>query len=249
MLMKKIIPFTLGALLLFAGLSIPLITKADNNLVPYKISIKGDYYRDRYVDSVILHYGVNGWQDIKDVKMETVFLNYPNDMYYQATVYVPKNSTIDYAIKYNVGSMGTHWDNNGGKDYHIEVGNGNVDTVTYTIEIGDTYLKSVDEYVANGSEEEILPYKVTLRYGINGWKNPRDIEMTRVCYKDNDSVKEIVYKATITVAKEDVIDFAYHVDRSVYNEPSKWYNNNGADWHVSQETANSAGYFFVSCED
>ena len=38
--MKKIIPFTLGALLLFAGLSIPLITKADNNLVPIKFPLR-----------------------------------------------------------------------------------------------------------------------------------------------------------------------------------------------------------------
>ena len=77
------------------------------------------------------------------------------------------------------------------------------------------------------SNKEIKPYKVTLHYGTNGWKDPKDIEMTRVCYNNNGSISEIVYKATITVAKDDVIDFAYYVDRSVYNEPSKWYNNNG----------------------
>lgn len=245
--MKKIIPLTLGAILLIAGITIPFTAKADTDLVPYKISIKGDYYRDRYVDSVILHYGINGWQDIKDVKMDTRFLSYPDDMYYEATVYVPRNSTIDYAIKYNLGSQGIHWDNNGGKDYHIPVGNGNVDTVTYTLEISDVYLKPLHEY--ESSNKEIKPYKVTLHYGTNGWKDPKDIEMTRVYYNNNGSISEIVYKATITVAKDDVIDFAYYVDRSVYNEPSKWYNNNGANWRVSQDTANAAGYFFVKCQN
>lgn len=247
--MKKIIPFTLGALLLFAGLTLPFAAKADTDLVPYKISIKGDYYRDRYVDSVILHYGINGWKDIKDVKMETKFLNYPDDMYYQATVYVPKNSTIDYAIKYNSGDQGSHWDNNGSKDYHIQVGNGNMDTVTYTIEISNVYLKPVFEYEPYGSNGEVKPYKVILHYGVNGWQDVKDLEMTRVCYRYNGSINEIAYKATITVAKDDVIDFSYYVDRSVYNEPSKWYNNKGADWHVSQKTANAAGYFYVVSED
>lgn len=248
MKVKKLIPLTLGALLLFTGLTLPFAVKADNNLVPYKISIKGDYYRDRYVESVILHYGINGWQDIKDVKMETTFLSYPDDMYYEATVYVPKNSTIDYAIKYNLGSNGTHWDNNGGKDYHIPVRKGNVETVTYTIEIKDVYLKPIAQYAAKESNKEVKPYKVILHYGINGWQDPKDIEMTRVCRKNKNSEDEIIYKATITVAKNDSIDFAYYVDRSVYNEPSKWYNNNGANWQVSQKTANSAGYFFVTCE-
>ncbi|NLZ49167.1 MAG: hypothetical protein GX895_10375 [Clostridiales bacterium] len=97
----------------------------DTNLVPCKISVRGDYYRDRYVNSITLHYGINGWNDIKEVKMERNFSNYPDDLFYQATVYVPKDAIVDYVIKYNLGEQGIHWDNNFGKDYHVKVSNDN----------------------------------------------------------------------------------------------------------------------------
>ncbi|MGQ9778916.1 MAG: carbohydrate-binding protein [Bacillota bacterium] len=61
--------------------------------------------------------------------------------------------------------------------------------------------------------------RVFLHYGVDGWKKPTTIEMTRVGDRFESEVK--------TSATMRSLDFCFK------DSADHWDNNNGLDWHVS----------------
>lgn len=68
---------------------------------------------------VLLHYGINGWDDVQDVKMDIKMKSdYDGQTWYKAIITVEEGSTINYCIKANT-SEGEKWDNNNGDNYSV----------------------------------------------------------------------------------------------------------------------------------
>ena len=146
-------------------------TKNTAKEISYKISIPYTYSTGKNISEMVLHYGVNGWQDIKDATMYVTTGDYnygvPSSYTYNAIIKVNKGDTINYCLK-SISKDGiSSWNNNNGKDFSVVAYESNVKTIEYEI---DWLAEQNDIYVDSNSE-------VTLRYGINGWDNPIDIKM------------------------------------------------------------------------
>lgn len=195
-------------------------TKKDNQLISYKISLPSNYYYGKKTSEMILHYGVNGWNDTKDVKMYVTTGDYhygiPASYNYNAVIKVRKGDTINYCFKAisNVGT--TSWNNNGGKDYSVVADESNVKNVEYEID----WLATSDEISSENSE-------VTLRYGINGWDNPNDIKMEVKTIDYNNGKKYTWYKAVISVEEGSTINYAVKASTS---SGIIWDNNNNNNY-------------------
>ncbi|GAA0739027.1 carbohydrate-binding protein [Clostridium oceanicum] len=131
--MKKLISSMMVLSLLVIGLAVPFknVHAADNNMVAYKISLPVDYNKTNTTDikEVTLHYGVNGWNNIKNVKLNRQVVDYYMGKTFEAftaTIYVEKGSTLDYAFKETFNNGNVKWNNNIGKDYHVCVEKTNI---------------------------------------------------------------------------------------------------------------------------
>ncbi len=68
---------------------------------------------------VVLYYGINGWNNVQDVKMDVKMKSdYDGQTWYKAVITVDEGSTINYCVKANT-DKGEKWDNNNGKDYFV----------------------------------------------------------------------------------------------------------------------------------
>ena len=76
------------------------------------ISVDGD---------VTLRYGINGWDNVQDVKMDLKSKSEydgKSQTWYKAIITVDEGSTINYCIKANTPD-GEKWDNNNGENYSV----------------------------------------------------------------------------------------------------------------------------------
>lgn len=123
--MKKAISIMfLSIMVLVSGsFSADTFAQTPNEKVTCKVVYNSWYEPSLYTDSVVLHYGVNGWNEVKDVPMTCKYgfdENHNYKVWYEADVEANENDTIDYCfhINYNRGG-GDYWDNNEGNDYHM----------------------------------------------------------------------------------------------------------------------------------
>ncbi|MBU3105676.1 carbohydrate-binding protein [Clostridium gasigenes] len=126
--MKKIILCFLSVTLIMGTLLMPKTVHAAENdeWVVYRISapISYDKVDTRDIKNITVHFGVNGWNEIKDVELSRHFVDAYMGREFEAfwtDVYVKKGSTLDYCFKYDFNSNEVKWDNNNGKDYHVVV--------------------------------------------------------------------------------------------------------------------------------
>ncbi|MHC1748600.1 MAG: carbohydrate-binding protein [Cellulosilyticaceae bacterium] len=126
--MKKVLRTMCLSLMVLLLSALPSTAWADSSPQKTTYTIKYDscYEASLYTKDVILHYGVNGWNDVKDIPM-TLKSSYDENnnlkVWYEATLALNGTDTINYCyyISYNRGSCGGFWDNNNGQDYHITV--------------------------------------------------------------------------------------------------------------------------------
>ena len=172
---------------------------ANEEFISYKITVPSNYYSSKYISEMVLHYGVNGWNDTKDVKMYITTGPYkygiPTRLEYNAVIKVRKGDTIDYCYKITDTDSITKWNNNDGKDYHVVANESNVKTIRYEV----NWLADSKDYNVNGD--------VTLHYGVNGWDNARDVKMEVKSQYDYDGKTQTWYKAIIEVEEGSTVDY------------------------------------------
>lgn len=202
-------------------------TKAESlndnrELISYKISLPSSYQNSKKISEVILHYGVNGWNDTKDITMYATADDYnhgiPSSYVYNAVIKVRKGDTINYCFKTISTAGTTSWNNNNGNDYSIVANESNVKTINYEV---DWLSKQTNINVDNND--------VTLHYSINGWNSPRDVKMELKTIDEYDGKKFTWYKAIITVEEGSTINYCV---KSNTESGEVWDNNNGANYSV-----------------
>lgn len=131
--MKKILTFMMATVLILCAFIVPkqVCAAVNNEKVAYRIYMPFNYSKLDMTDiqDVTLHYGVNGWNDVKDIQMEKHLVDYYMGRTFYSfftTVYVEKGATIDYCFKQNFNNNETKWDNNDNKDYHVVVNESNI---------------------------------------------------------------------------------------------------------------------------
>lgn len=191
----------------------------DNDLISYKITIPVDYHTSSNISEMTLHYGVNGWNDIKDIAMYVTSgpknHGIPSSYAYNAVIKVHKGDTINYCYRATYKDSITKWNNNNGKNFQVVANESNVKNIQYEID----WLAGSNGVSANGD--------VVLHYGINGWDNPSDAKMDIKMKSDYDG--QTWYKAVITVEEGSTINYCVKANTA---EGEKWDNNNGENYSV-----------------
>ncbi|SFA81850.1 carbohydrate-binding protein [Clostridium frigidicarnis] len=131
--MKKLVICLMSVTLLMLTLLAPTTAHAaeNNEWVLYRISAPINYSTVNTSDikNMTVHFGVNGWQEIKDVQLNRSIVDYYMGRTFESfwvDVYLKKGSTLDYCFKYDFNSDKINWDNNSGKDYHVVVDKSNI---------------------------------------------------------------------------------------------------------------------------
>lgn len=92
----------------------------ESTMVEYKIIYEVTNYSPYSYRDVTLHYGVNGWNDVKDTKMN--FKRDQDKIWCEAIIKVNKNDVVDYCFRnFYTETRQEIWDNNNGQDYHVQV--------------------------------------------------------------------------------------------------------------------------------
>lgn len=201
--------------------SIPVTGTVSNSYTPhtgYKVDydsstlVQGKnftiYYNGALKSSnnVSLHVGSNGWTGISNVAMTK-----RSDGFWQASVTIPNSATkLDFDF-----TDGTNWDNNGGKDWHLQTFAQNVPVITSPAPVAG---KQTTVYY-NGTLSSTAT-AVTLHFGYNGFTAPTDVAMT----KGTDGR----WSATITVPSG-----SYELDMAFKNSANTWDNNGGNNYIYS----------------
>ncbi|MFW5782152.1 MAG: hypothetical protein ACOCWO_02540 [Candidatus Muiribacteriaceae bacterium] len=83
--------------------------KVSESLKDGKIILALDYMKNELPGEPVLHYGVNGWNGIQDLKMRRgrIQLVFPRDTW-----------RVEFCFRH-----GQHWDNNAGMDWYVELAN------------------------------------------------------------------------------------------------------------------------------
>lgn len=114
--------------------------------------------------NVYLHYGFNGWKAVADTPLNIDGVNNP---YLHASVAIPAwAKTLDYAV-YSIQPDGSKlWDNNRGRDWHVQVFTAAADSSISGSTLTLSYIGKFDQAWAH--------------YGTDGWKSVADAPMTKV---------------------------------------------------------------------
>ena len=197
--------------------------KASSNeeLISYKITFAISPSENMKVSEMTLHYGVNGWKDIKDT---TMYLSngpmthgFPTSLAYNAVVKVHKGDTLDYCVKVTLKNGDVKWRNLEGADYHTVVNESNVKTIRYEV----NWLAEKNGLDVNGD--------VMLHYGVNGWDNAKDVKMEIKSKYDYEGKTQTWYRAIITVEEGSTVNYCIKANTT---EGEKWDNNNGKNYSV-----------------
>ncbi|AOR23361.1 carbohydrate-binding protein [Clostridium taeniosporum] len=130
--MKKILTFMMVTLLLCTFMMPKTAMAAENNeKIAYTICMPFNYSKFNTTDvkNVTLHYGINGWNNVKDIKMNRRVSDYYMGRTFETfftTIYVEKGSTVDYCFKQDWNNNEVKWDNNNNNDYHVVVNESNI---------------------------------------------------------------------------------------------------------------------------
>ncbi len=165
--------------------------------------------------TVKVHWGYDGFKGVTTSNMTSK----GNDAW-EINLTVPQaaQDKIDFVF-----NDGTKWDNNNTKDWSIPVeGKVNPDpipteTLTYDIE-GNNII--ITYYAANRSLEQSSMVKS--HWGYDNWK---DVQSTDMISKGNNIWQVTLQKPASVQSTIDI----------VFNDGSKWDNNQNNDWHISLE--------------
>ncbi len=136
-LARRVLPLVLVlALILSMSVQTTIVYAAG---IDHKIT-----YTNASAASVILHWGINGWQSVKDTQMTA-----KGGGVFEAVVNVAEGTTIDYC--YHITSPSDYWDNNGGKDWHTVV-QGIAPTVSLTSPANNTTITGTINITANATD-------------------------------------------------------------------------------------------------
>jgi len=161
------------------------------------------------LENVWLHYGVNGWQDVKTVPMARAELN---TSAIQADFIVPLEArTLEFAFVLRDG-RGESWDNNAGKDWNTDVFSAISDAQFYSDPTPHWRVTYIGRLISP-----------MVHYGVKGWQGVKDLGM----YKDGTIERNsgvTAYFLDIPSGPEDRLDWCFR------DAMGNWDNNNGRDW-------------------
>lgn len=182
----------------------------DNRLVAgYKAEVK--YYNPSLgYTGLTLHYGFNGWNEVREVPLQIV----PGAQDAHVSIQIPDWAhTLDYVV-YALQADGTKlWDNRGETDYHVPV---------YQA------VSSVSSYQGRREVELISRLdNPVLHFGTDGWKNVQEVTMNRAEYViSTHGVKK--YTAILSgIPESAVLDYCFR------DNGGNWLNNGGQNWYHS----------------
>lgn len=199
-------------------------TGANKKKIRYKIAISTNYYTPKYCKQGVLHYGINGWQDVKEQDMErTGSFQYGTGLFttyytYETIITVNEGDVIDYCFKFITWQDREGWINNGNDDYHVQVFSSNV-PCSYTVE----YDKTPEE------AEQIS--KIDLCYSLDNWSSVKYDEMDYHSLVVNDKPMRNFFNVTIHGYETDSLEYCFKIYKN--NGDIEWDNNNGNNYHVS----------------
>lgn len=192
--------------------------------IRYKIQMSTNYYIPKYTKKGIIHYGVNGWQDVKEQDMDLVssyqsgtgvFTTYYT---YEAIVTVREGDTIDYCFRF-ITTMDTEgWINNENNNYHVKVWSSNV-PCSYTVVYRKPYY-----------EASAIDF-VDLCYTLNNWDNVKYSRMTLHTVTNSDGSINSYFDTTIHGYETDTLQYCYRIIKC--NGEQEWDNNDGKNYKVS----------------
>ena len=191
--------------------------------IRYKIIMSTNYYTPKYCKKGVLHYGVNGWQDVKEQDMErTGSFQYGTVLFttqytYETIVTVNEGDVIDYCFKFVTWQDREGWINNGNNDYHVEVLASNV-PCSYTVE----YDKS--------PEEAAEIQRVDLCYSLDNWATVKYDKMDYHSIVVNDIPMRNFFDVTVHGYETDTLQYCYRITKK--NGEIYWDNNNGNNYQV-----------------
>lgn len=166
------------------------------------------YYNGSLANSnnVLLHLGYNGWTNVTNVIMTK-----DSSGFWKGTITIPTSaSKLDFDF-----TNGSNWDNNSGKDWHLQVWSS---SVPVQITPAPTANKTTTVYY-NGSLASSAS-SMTLHWGYNNFKAPTDVAMT----KQSDGR----WIATITIPSG-----SYDLNMAFKNNAGTWDNNNLTNYYYS----------------
>ncbi len=180
---------------------------ADTRLVAgYKAEVK--YYNPSmgYV-GLTLHYGFNGWKDVKEVPLNIV----PGQQDAAASVDVPDwATTLDYVV-FALQADGTKlWDNRGEVDYHVPVFKAITTVSVYEGRREITLISKMDNPI--------------IHFGLNNWQTVTEQPMNRAEYV----VQGLGVKKYTTIISGLPADAS--LDYCFRDANDNWLNNDGANW-------------------
>lgn len=199
-------------------------TDTNKKKIRYKIIMSTNYYTPKYCKQGVLHYGVNGWQDVKEQNMErTGSFQYGTGLFttyytYETIITVNEGDVIDYCFKFITWQDREGWINNGNNDYHVQVLSSNV-PCSYTVE----YDKTPEE-VAEIS-------KIELCYSLDNWATVKYDEMDYNSIVVNDKPMRNYFDVTVHGYETDSLEYCYKIYKN--NGEIIWDNNNGSNYYVS----------------
>ncbi|MDP4146616.1 MAG: carbohydrate-binding protein [Bacillota bacterium] len=164
------------------------------------------YYYGPLADTSImkLHWGINGWTSVKDVSMIR-----RSDGFWQTSITLPTSATkLDFDF-----TDGTNWDNNGTKDWHLQVW---PSSVPVTVSPAPVATKTTTIYYDGSLAANAT--SMTLHWGYNSWVSPTDVAMTKQA--------DGRWAATITMPAG-----SYVLNMAFKNNAGTWDNNNTTNYN------------------
>ncbi len=200
-------------------------TDTNKKKIRYKIIMSTNYYTPKYCKQGVLHYGVNGWQDVKEQDMErTGSFQYGTGVFttyytYETIITVNEGDTIDYCFKFITWQDREGWINNGNNDYHVHVLSSNV-PCSYTVEYDKT------------PEEAAQISKIELCYSLDSWNTVKYDKMDYHSIVVNDKPMRNYFDVTVHGYETDSLEYCYKIYNN--NGNIEWDNNNGSNYYVPQ---------------
>jgi len=157
-------------------------------------------------NSISLHLGYNGWTNVTNLIMTK-----DSSGFWKGTVTIPASATkLDFDF-----TNGSNWDNNSGKDWHLQVWSSSVPVqITPAPVANKTTTVYYNGNLASGASS------MTLHWGYNNFTAPTDVAMT----KQSDGR----WATTITVPSG-----SYDLNMVFKNNAGTWDNNNSTNYNYS----------------
>lgn len=157
-------------------------------------------------NSISLHLGYNGWTNVTNLIMTK-----DSSGFWKGTVTIPTSAKkLDFDF-----TNGSNWDNNSGKDWHLQVWSSSV-----PVQITPAPVANKTTTVYYNGNLASSASSMTLHWGYNNFTAPTDVTMT----KQSDGR----WAATIAVPSG-----SYDLNMVFKNNAGTWDNNNSTNYNYS----------------